>query len=96
MLISLVQDLDCSKIFLSLDAQTIAIIPTRPPLSSPSLVNRSLRSVLDLVTLLKSMMIKEKEFTMSHLDRFNIIDVLNVKGLVTLLSNSKQDKNFDY
>ena len=31
------------------------------------------------------MMIKAKEFTMSHLDRFNRIDVLSIKGLVTLL-----------
>jgi len=56
-------------VFLSLDAQTIGITPTRPPLSSPSLVSLSL--VFDLVTPLRNMIIKANEFIMSHLDRFN-------------------------
>jgi len=44
--------------------------------SQPS--HPSFSSVLDLVT---------KKFIVSHLDRFNKIDVLSVKSLVTLLYN---------
>jgi len=51
------------------------------------LVSPNLSPVLNLVTLLRSMMIKSKEFTVSHLDRFNRIDVLSFKSLVALLHN---------
>ena len=54
------------------------ITPTRTLLSSPSLISPSLSPVLDLVTPLRNMMIKAKEFTASHLDLFNRIDVLSV------------------
>jgi len=33
------------------------------------------------------MMTKTKEFTASHLDRLNRIDILSIKGMVTLLHN---------
>ena len=55
-------------------------------MSSLSLVSRSL--VLGLATLLRSM-IKAKEFTMSHLDRFNKIDVLCQGFGHTLLHNAR-------
>jgi len=35
------------------------------------------------------MMIMTKEFTVSHLDRFNRIDVLSINNCVTLLHNAQ-------
>ena len=74
-----------SRFFL-LNTQTIIITPTRPPPSNPRLVSIGLSFVLDVVTLLRSMMIKERVIV-SHLDRFDKLDVLSVKNLVTLLHN---------
>ena len=92
----LVQDLDRFQGSLSLDAHTIGLTPTSPPLLNSSLVSPSLSPVLDLVSPLRSMMIKAKEFTVSHLDRFNRINALSVKIWSNCCTMPERDKNFDY
>jgi len=82
------------KVFLSLNAQTIEITPTRSPLSSPNLVCPGLDPILDLVTLLRSVMIRAKKFTVSHQNQFNRIDFLSVKDLITLLHNVQVRQEF--
>jgi len=67
------------KFFISLDTQTIGITPQGHHCQVPAYLSPSLSPVLNLLTLLRSMIIKAKEFTMSHLDRFKKINVLSVK-----------------
>ena len=86
-----VQDLDRSQDF-SFTRSTDYKNSTNKVTTIKSQPNQShLSPVLNLIILLKRMMIKAKKITVSHLDRFNKIDVLSakylVKDLVTLLYN---------
>ena len=83
----LVQNLDRSQIFSSLDTNyrnntnKVTTVKSYPIQSQSESHCGSSNST-------QKQMIKAKGFTVSHLDRFNRIDVLSVKGLVTLLHNA--------